>query len=680
MKRLSLISKLLIITLVISTMTSCDKDDNNDTISIVSDNNSVVSENISDINSGVSSKIEDNIKKELKINYSKIGTKIEDKKGLYKLNRKFDKFYSSIYEFGDYILFEKYIYNVDNGAIKKVEWLLYDPVDNNIIIEKTVDINDYCTTFISNNGIGLYKYVDNSIYIYNNNLELLGSVEVGSNAGEFKFSKDLKTMYYMEYDKNYRANTYITVLDISNLSSKTHNKTKIETMLIEPNIINITDNNTLIVKGTNNNNYINVNRLISEDGKIIELDMSANNNLTVSEEDNKYFSYRYDYTNSGIYFGDINGKDYFAPKEFNQCLWDCKNNAVIISNTDYDTEKKIYEYYSLKDGSKLNEFIFTGDLLSGDVSYSEIYLSKYDAVMILKCNNFSEDIEILLWDLKVTDTFEDKLDIKEKNGIDIVIDDWGDLKEEHEKALAIGEKYGVEIYIGNECTNQDAWNYSGKIILDKETIKNTLNSFEEAFANYPDNFINQLKYGDYNKVKIYLTGTLTLKGNSGLSNCGAFVAKQNDYTYVVFDMYQPIVENVYHEFSHIIDDRLWFISTIKDISYSENGWSELNPSNFEYLSYEYYENNDLSNYDEYIFNDDSNRYFVSYYSLTRPTEDRATLLESAMGNYYFWHEYEIKDSGIYKKLEYYSKCIREGFDTTNWEDTTLWEQALNKTY
>lgn len=41
--------------------------------------------------------------------------------------------------------------------------------------------------------------------------------------------------------------------------------------------------------------------------------------------------------------------------------------------------------------------------------------------------------------------------------------------------------------------------------------------------------------------------------------------------------------------------------------------------------------------------------------------------------YYFAYE-----NGIYKKLGYYSECIKEAFNTTGWEDVAVWEILLQE--
>ena len=67
-------------------------------------------------------------------------------------------------------------------------------------------------------------------------------------------------------------------------------------------------------------------------------------------------------------------------------------------------------------------------------------------------------------------------------------------------------------------------------------------------------------------------------------------------------------------------------------------------------------------------------YFLSDYSMTYPTEDRAEILSYAM--YGYVEEYK-RNPKVFDKLDYYSRCIRDCFDTTGWPDVTSWEEILN---
>lgn len=65
-------------------------------------------------------------------------------------------------------------------------------------------------------------------------------------------------------------------------------------------------------------------------------------------------------------------------------------------------------------------------------------------------------------------------------------------------------------------------------------------------------------------------------------------------------------------------------------------------------------------------------YFDSDYSMTYPTEDRATRFVAAMTQAPLLEE----SPGMQKKLDYYAQCIRDCFDTEGWPEVVHWELVL----
>ena len=74
-------------------------------------------------------------------------------------------------------------------------------------------------------------------------------------------------------------------------------------------------------------------------------------------------------------------------------------------------------------------------------------------------------------------------------------------------------------------------------------------------------------------------------------------------------------------------------------------------------------------------NEEYYAYFVSNYGMSYPTEDRATLMEEAMSDHRI--SFQIRPKLI-DKMEYYSACIRDSFDTNGWPGQTRWEGLYEK--
>ena len=135
---------------------------------------------------------------------------------------------------------------------------------------------------------------------------------------------------------------------------------------------------------------------------------------------------------------------------------------------------------------------------------------------------------------------------------------------------------------------------------------------------------------------------------------------------MVMDINETTTQTYYHEFSHIIDSYLaWDAGEREGSLFSEEDWAQWNPGWFSGYSYDYGDLYDLNDF----------TCFVDSYANVSPTEDRARVMEYAMVSYGTW-TFEGCD-GLLNKLSYYSRCIRNAFDTAGWAETVLWEQYLS---
>ena len=235
----------------------------------------------------------------------------------------------------------------------------------------------------------------------------------------------------------------------------------------------------------------------------------------------------------------------------------------------------------------------------------------------------------------------------------------------YERAAQLSKKYDLDIRIGELCEMDYEEKYSGaEVMTDSEEAEEALDVLEGALECYPDGFFTQLKHGDISKIRIEITGYLP--------DVGGFAQRKNDHYLIAVDGVQLTDYVVFHEFSHIIDNRLeWDAEYSEEAVYSEEQWLSFQPDGFEFactydLPYEFKE----ENFDS--------EYFVMEYALTYPTEDRAVVMGAAMDEDY--HALILEDGevpeGLHNKLEYYSDCIRDCFDTEGWPEVTEWEELL----
>ena len=235
----------------------------------------------------------------------------------------------------------------------------------------------------------------------------------------------------------------------------------------------------------------------------------------------------------------------------------------------------------------------------------------------------------------------------------------------YEQAAELSRRYGLDIRIGEQCY-MNYTNYNTHVLKDSFFVREALDILEYTLSQYPEGFFDQLRYGSIEYIRIELVGSLTTK--DGVKNrrdtASGFAQNMGSYYLVALDGYTMRKETVYHEISHIIDKRLdWDAFIREDALYSEESWMNLQPEGFEYAM----------SYAEEVPFDGEYDYFVSDYSLTFPTEDRAELMALAMVDNGWAFE---PGNGCMAKMQFYADCIRDCFDTTGWPETTRWEQHL----
>ena len=236
----------------------------------------------------------------------------------------------------------------------------------------------------------------------------------------------------------------------------------------------------------------------------------------------------------------------------------------------------------------------------------------------------------------------------------------------YEWAEKLSGRFDLDIRIAEQCT-LDYSHYEAFAITEPFYVSNALAVLESSLCNYPEGMINQLPYGQIKTIRVELVGGLMAKDGMDThpADISGFAQDLGDVYIIVLDAFTISQEAIYHELSHMIDRRLeWFASNHTDAAFSEAAWLALQPEGFRY-AYSYY---DLS--DDILAYSDSG-YFVNEYSMTFPTEDRATLMAAAMVN----DEVFAMSAGLQEKMGFYARCIRESFDTEGWPEMTLWEIA-----
>lgn len=237
-----------------------------------------------------------------------------------------------------------------------------------------------------------------------------------------------------------------------------------------------------------------------------------------------------------------------------------------------------------------------------------------------------------------------------------------------ERATALGIQYGIEILVGTDCPT-DYPDHTAMLQTDPDIIRWELNRLDRILASFPEGFIQQLQFEDYQRIQINLIRQLVAKPHYGTGGDYDGVV----YTGYDFGGFQMAINTdnaddklYYHELSHIIEDFVgWSCGRNVDEMYFSSGWHSLNPEGF---SYTYDKSHYIDLAEEYY------PYFIDNYALINEREDRSRIFEYACTDAGEWI---FPDKpGALEKMRFYAEAIRLAFDTTGWPEVTVWEQYL----
>ena len=240
---------------------------------------------------------------------------------------------------------------------------------------------------------------------------------------------------------------------------------------------------------------------------------------------------------------------------------------------------------------------------------------------------------------------------------------YADLKE---RATAIGEKYGLDIRISDECKQ-----LYGDYLISAENrraiIEEALTMVDTELAKYPADFFEKMTKTEDgpDKVILYLTGSIRGRGDgSSLDFAGGFQSVTDEAYIIMLSIESPYsaTSSLHHELSHAIENRL--IYKPGESIYDYEVWEKLGPDPEIYgdqYSYNYAEfGNEKLWQLTYFSTDEKNVYYIDNYSCTNAGEDRARLFENAMCREQSYVNY-ANCPHLLAKLNYYADCIEAVF-------------------
>lgn len=258
-----------------------------------------------------------------------------------------------------------------------------------------------------------------------------------------------------------------------------------------------------------------------------------------------------------------------------------------------------------------------------------------------------------------------------------------DLGEITQRAQAMAEQYGVQIYLGEQAALAPFPDYTLEPSQDLKALQDGLDVLDQALSSYPEGYLEQLG-GTPRALCFYLSGRMTpLYPSMGIDDPSGLACQVDGLELIAFNVDYLRVEEVNHELAHVLDHRLWEAGTL-----DEQVWNSLNPQGFQYYQayidengedYEYTGSTEYTTWDESYYGGNTEEvYFIDTYSKTFPTEDRAQLMGAFLSQLEGEMPAYFASPHLQAKLEYYFQCIRDTFDTTGWPERTSWEQALGE--
>jgi len=232
-----------------------------------------------------------------------------------------------------------------------------------------------------------------------------------------------------------------------------------------------------------------------------------------------------------------------------------------------------------------------------------------------------------------------------------------------QEAQLLEDKYGVAILVGNQCDTVFS-HFSASVALDYEKVSGILKTLDYILGRYPEGFFRQFSTELRSGIRIHLIQDLWAN-NEDLygGDYGGFSQDLLDHYILVLDVDATWEELYYHELTHIIDMHIALDAAKReDALFSEEEWSALNPDWFPGYDDDYMNLPELQ----------EDGWFVDAYGAINAPEDRAQVMAKAMlPNYRIYFK---NNQGIRMKMEYYSLCIQDAFDTTGWPEILPWEE------
>lgn len=538
----------------------------------------------------------------------------------------------SLYSFADHLLVTD---SVTSGELKLI---LLDSKSGEKIKSSTVEVSDCADVQVMDDHIVLCDSQTGTVTVLDSQLNKSSEYTVSGNDGQWFLGYDLDTLYSFSYENGLHTVSIST------------GEEQVLYALTELSVCDVRETTVCFTGVDRNTQKYTASCLDLKTGKVYEPPFSGDF-FRLSHSGEMWLAGLYGRENTFVFGEDANAHVIISDNGTFSLVGQSGN----ILHTGFDGTLSLYDH---------NGVFLSSCELPGRYVQSIVWQEKLGGYL-MAVNDSDDGNCILYWDVEAkrdgeslhTQTLSDFSSVPGGVSADASL---------YSRAQSISDRYGVEILIADQCETEHAY-FSCYQISDYGPVSTGLDIIEEALAVFPENFFNQLSYGHIDHVQFQLVGGLnTTDGFGGDLSYAAFTDVDGSVCKIVMDIYTLSENAVWHELSHVIDRRLaWDAMYRDDAMFSEEGWSSLNPVGFAYTE-EYGSYSTAIQPDWYSF-------FIDDYAMTNATEDRARIFEYAAGynsTLFLYNPY------LYAKLQYYSACIRDCFDTAQWPEVTVWEAVL----
>lgn len=295
-------------------------------------------------------------------------------------------------------------------------------------------------------------------------------------------------------------------------------------------------------------------------------------------------------------------------------------------------------------------------------------LSDQGFAIIQYCDWEEDSYTYLLWDYLSEEPETAEVTVIPEGGIDQMTADIAD---------NILKNTGITVFYGGAGNDFDASVYVSKTVTNSFAIYSSIREAEAFFRELPDGMAQELCASGHLGIRLYLCGKLYRTESTGITTAAALTFSEGAYRAIAIDIsLGGIRQNLAHEISHIIDDRLNDL-LLQDGVDLLGAWETMCPPGFSYSNSYNDEYGNLisdSRYTAYSAEPDENVWFVDAYARSFPTEDRARVFE----NLFVGNSYALRGEHLMQKARYYCAMLRYAFPSVRNAESPVWEQLTGK--